>query len=279
MSQLTRLTWRTTALAALAVAIFATTTLADGPASAGPGSPDLVVDAVQLHPSSPAQGLPVEVTVTVRNAGGDCTAPCFFTVDFYQHLVSAPGPGDYGEMFCALDIPLAGMTTTCRDFVTYDVSGNRQAWAQVDTDELVTESNEANNVFGPIALNVLADWDGDGVPNASDNCPYHANPAQNLPPWTVPAEDHDCDGTSDANERYLGTDPTARCPDDSSHDAWPPDLNLSQNVSIADVLALKPYFNQSVPPAPARYDLVPSGAISIADVLAIKPYFNLSCDS
>jgi hypothetical protein len=83
-------------------------------------------------------------------------------------------------------------------------------------------------------------------------------------------------------EKYLGTDPLKSCnktstSNDEASDAWHADLNDSGAVSIQDVLALKPVFNQAVPPASPRYDIVPSKTITVQDVLALKPVFNTRC--
>lgn len=125
----------------------------------------------------------------------------------------------------------------------------------------------------------LPDYDGDGVPNASDNCPSWPNPGQDLPPWPVPANDPDCDGFDDATEAYIGTEYKLHCWVGAGADAWPPDLYQPPNgtISISDVLALKPVYNQSVPPAPVRYDFNQSGTITLTDVLALKPFYNQTC--
>lgn len=101
------------------------------------------------------------------------------------------------------------------------------------------------------------------------------------PPWPLPSGDDDCDGFSSSAEGTLGTDPNDDCGftagGDAASDTWPVDLIESNTITISDVLAMKPIFNQSVPPVSARYDLIPNGSINISDVLAIKPFFNDSC--
>jgi hypothetical protein len=52
-----------------------------------------------------------------------------------------------------------------------------------------------------------------------------------------PAGDTEGDGFSDAREIYLGTDPLDACPDDTSDDAWPLDVNKDALISVvADVM-------------------------------------------
>ncbi|HEY5625271.1 MAG TPA: hypothetical protein VIT93_02165 [Dehalococcoidia bacterium] len=125
------------------------------------------------------------------------------------------------------------------------------------------------------------DADSDTVPDESDNCPWWPNPGQGMPPWTVPAGDHDCDGFSTASENAIGSNPAGQCgftggaPTQS--ETWPPDLVESDAVDIFDVLALKLPFGMSVPAASARFDLVPNSQIDIFDVLSIKSTFGMSC--
>lgn len=119
-----------------------------------------------------------------------------------------------------------------------------------------------------------SDVDGDGYGDACDGCPTTANA------WPVPSNDDDCDGFKTSVELSLGTDPNVACGFSQSGELsanWPADLVASNTITISDVLALKPVFNTSVPPAAPRYDLVPSGDITISDVLALKPVFNKSC--
>jgi hypothetical protein len=120
-----------------------------------------------------------------------------------------------------------------------------------------------------------SDTDGDGAPDSADACPLIATA------WIAALGDRDCDGFSAAAEGAIGTKPGMGCgftPGGApAARSWPPDLVESNSVNIQDVLALKPVFNQPVPPVAARYDLVPSGAINISDVLAVKPFFNRAC--
>jgi len=128
------------------------------------------------------------------------------------------------------------------------------------------------------------DADGDGVPDASDNCPYWPNPGQALPPWPVPADDPDCDGFSSTDEGSIGTDPNDPCantpdPNDEADGRWPSDFDDSQVINVLDVIhVLPPFFGATVPPTSARRDLVPSGVINISDVVKVlPPFFGSSC--
>ncbi|MCH7484470.1 MAG: thrombospondin type 3 repeat-containing protein [Chloroflexi bacterium] len=118
------------------------------------------------------------------------------------------------------------------------------------------------------------DWDADGVPDASDNCPAWPNSGQGLPPWPIPVDDSDCDGFDDAAETFLSTDPGMACDDGLGLPDWPPDFDDNKAVDIVDVLALKPVFGA----ISVRHDLDASGGpVNIVDVLAIKPVFGAGC--
>jgi len=88
-------------------------------------------------------------------------------------------------------------------------------------------------------------------------------------PQAGAAGDSDNDGFSDDIEAYLGTDPMDNCPDNSTDDAWPLDMNMDTWVNlIGDVL---PYVGKiglldtdpGWSPAVQRLDLNGDGAISV----------------
>jgi hypothetical protein len=77
----------------------------------------------------------------------------------------------------------------------------------------------------------------------------------------------------------LGTDPVRPCAatptadDEPGTDAWPPDFNDNQAVSVTDVLFFKGQLNTNN----GRFDFDGNGGVSITDVLFMKFYFNQSC--
>ena len=137
-----------------------------------------------------------------------------------------------------------------------------------------------------------ADADGDGVGNVCDNCPNWPNPTQALPTWPVPAGDSDCDGFPNsvpvpqlASEAFLGTDPSHHCAADNIQDnepppdRWPVDFNDDQLVSGGDFLVFAPVYG-GISPDPrynARFDLNGDGRISGGDFLVFSPFFGKRC--
>ena len=129
----------------------------------------------------------------------------------------------------------------------------------------------------PVAYQVqTSDADADGVFAGSDNCPNWPNPAQNLPPWTVPPSDPDCDGFSTAVETSVGTSATSHC----GANGWPADINNDGFSDISDVSALTGVFGSAVPPAPARYNIAPDppdGFVDITDISKMTGLFGSGC--
>jgi hypothetical protein len=136
------------------------------------------------------------------------------------------------------------------------------------------------------------DADGDQVPDASDNCPNWPNPAQLLPPWTVPIGDPDCDGWATGNESSYGTLPLAACPatsaaNDEPADAWPPDFNDNRSVEASDLLGAGTSFKRSLgssigdPNYNRRFDFNANATVDVNDLLgfgaSFKSLFGRSC--
>ena len=128
------------------------------------------------------------------------------------------------------------------------VNDEARLWLQATADDLGTAGRDTWYGFGLVDVRSLVspgvDSDGDGFPDAVDNCPDDPNPAQ---------EDTDGDGAGDAcdddddgdeftddRESYLGTDPLDACPDDPSDSAWPLDIDNDRVIAVTDdVFAFK----------------------------------------
>ena len=80
--------------------------------------------------------------------------------------------------------------------------------------------------------------------------------------WAV--YDVDDDGWASGSESVIGTSPL----DDCGVDAWPADVNNDTFVDIiADISTVANHFGQSVPPAPARYDIAPDPPDGFIDII------------
>ena len=191
-----------------------------------------------------------------------------------------------------------------------------------EVNKLLAADAQAKDVFGwsvavsgDTTVQSGPDGDGDGVPDASDNCPNTANAGQanadgdqwgdtcdNCPTtatdWFVNPGDTDCDGFADtitytqrASEAFVGTDPNDSCADTATPNdergpafgeplsPWVTDTNDDGITTLSDVLAVSPYF-LSPSPNPnywARFDWNGDGKVGLSDVLAVAPFFLKTC--
>ena len=158
----------------------------------------------------------------------------------------------------------------------------------------------------PIPLDIVADSFGPGIPNlyeVSGSFPSEnsaqgtlrlvlddplcdtgtlnwsaatgdTTPTPTPPPACLPDGDTDGDGFDDDVECYIGTDSLDDCPDSSEDDAWPPDIDISTQVNVVDIVMYKPVLGGPYDP---RYDLDVSGVVNIVDVVIYKPVLGTSC--
>lgn len=114
--------------------------------------PDLIVMSITTNPVSPLPGEIVTVTVTVKNQG---TAPASdFSVVIYKDSATAPLANQTGDAYCGYAGLSENSTVTCTKTVSYASVGNYKMWAQVDSGQDVSESDELNNIFGPKAMDI-----------------------------------------------------------------------------------------------------------------------------
>ncbi len=146
------------------------------PIHVGSAAADLVIESVSTTPAQPAIGQPVAVTVTVKNQGN--LAAGGFVVDFYKDRGAAPAPGLTGDIRCAIAALAPAASAQCAGTVTYAAAGTFNAWAQVDTAQVVAESDEGNNVAGPRAITVAAPAGPDLIVVSVGNPPTSAAPGK-----------------------------------------------------------------------------------------------------
>jgi hypothetical protein len=161
-------------------------------------------------------------------------------------------------------------TDGCHDSPGADFDGD----GFTDDAEVFTHLTDAGN----------PDTDADTVIDGTDNCPNWPNAAQNVPTWTIPANDSDCDGFTVAREQFVGTDPTKHCnvtttTNDEPVDAWPSDFNDSRTTNLSDVILMGPSYNKNSTQVGynQRFDLNASNSVNLSDVILLGPFYNKSC--
>jgi hypothetical protein len=144
------------------------------------------------------------------------------------------------------------------------------------TDVLVGSTTEDSNCIGG--------WEGYhthqyavsgySTPNLSlpvnDDIPVW-NSSYYIHKWTYPLPDTDGDDFDDVTEFYLGTDAYDNCPDNSSDDAWPLDINKDRYVTMADVNKFSGRIGATGGPPPSpnwlkRLDLNTDNFITMGDI-------------
>lgn len=120
---------------------------------APPGKSDLIVESV----SHVVEGYSVRYTATIRN-NGDAT-PGGFDVDIFAESSDEPSVTD-GALSDAYTTvasgPAPGQTMDVEILWNDAVQGSYLSWAVVDAFQQVTEKDENNNGFGPIAVEIEA---------------------------------------------------------------------------------------------------------------------------
>jgi hypothetical protein len=117
-----------------------------------PGEPDLVVLSL-TGPGPLIVNQAGTVSVTVKNRG--TAAAGGFTVAIYKHRATPPEPVTSGDVNCNVGSLAPGSTASCTGSVSYSAAGTASLWAQVDSQDVVSELYETNNVLGPRSVTVL----------------------------------------------------------------------------------------------------------------------------
>ncbi len=111
--------------------------------------PDLTIKSF----TAAVKGSTVSYKVQVCNTG-KAKANAFY-LDLYYNRQVAPGAKNYGNKYVQIKGGLAAGACTVHTFTRHNTpKGTYASWAQVDTDGYVKESNEKNNVKGPVKVSV-----------------------------------------------------------------------------------------------------------------------------
>jgi len=114
--------------------------------------PDLTITDITSTPNPSLSGEQVQITVEFANQGA-ADAGSFY-LDLYKNRDTAPSSGDLGDKFIKISGLAAGASSSHTFTCTYNSTGTKKIWAQIDTDGVVEESDETNNIYGPYYHNV-----------------------------------------------------------------------------------------------------------------------------
>jgi len=103
------------------------------------GEPDLIVQSLTVEPVTSQLGTELTATIVIKNQGTADVTDSFWT-DFYEDRPTAPPPYEEGNGAWLTTFLATGATETFTFKFTPATAGEKQAWAQVDTDQDVSDS-------------------------------------------------------------------------------------------------------------------------------------------
>ncbi len=120
---------------------------------------DLIVTSVTPATTSAVLNTPMNFSVVVKNQGGSTASN--FVVTLYNNPSGTPFSSSFNNnasptRSVTVGSLAAGQSTTLNITTTYTSTGSRGTYVLVDSTQVVKESNESNNSFGPIAINVVS---------------------------------------------------------------------------------------------------------------------------
>ncbi len=116
--------------------------------------PDLVVLSIVPSTATPVVSQTVAYTVTIKNQGSAAVNSVFW-IDFYKNLTNAPALQQVGDKYWSVNSLGIGATTQFNSDFVY-TGGVFNLYAQVDSNSNIAESNESNNISGPVAISEQA---------------------------------------------------------------------------------------------------------------------------
>lgn len=116
--------------------------------------PDLIVQDILAEPESPVPNQAILVTVTIRNQGSGPADRFFYTDVYADH--TPDGCGDAGWDYARIDaLEPDGVVSLAFTYAGFIEAGIHSFYAYVDSACQVEESNETNNVYGPLRVQVV----------------------------------------------------------------------------------------------------------------------------
>ena len=117
-------------------------------------APDLVIQSISASPTSPNVNQQATFTVRVKNQGNANVTSSFY-VDLYVDQQPVNNCSDTGTAYWSVSSLAAGATQDLTyTYGGFNTTGTHSLYAFADTNCYITESNDDNNILGPLPITV-----------------------------------------------------------------------------------------------------------------------------
>jgi RHS repeat-associated protein len=127
------------------------------PAPSPAGGPDLTITNSVPSKTNPAVGESISLTTYIKNQGTTAlTSSNYIYTGYYYDRATAPTTStSYNSQSVLIQAINPGVTaTTTKSSIAFFTAGQHNIWVLVDRNGSITETNETNNVYGPITITV-----------------------------------------------------------------------------------------------------------------------------
>ncbi len=120
------------------------------------GLPDLIITNVTLSPTNPTSGVSFSAQVTIKNQGTSSSPAKYVGTAYYYDLTSTPTTSTTynGGLYSYFTLAAGQSKTITLSSLKLSGTGNHNLRLYVDVFNVITESDETNNAYGPINITI-----------------------------------------------------------------------------------------------------------------------------
>ncbi|MBU3978752.1 hypothetical protein KJ980_07205 [Patescibacteria group bacterium] len=120
------------------------------------GLPDLIITNVTLSPTNPTSGVSFSAQVTIKNQGTSSSPAKYVGTAYYYDLTSTPTTSTTynGGLYSYFTLAAGQSKTITLSSLKLNGTGNHNLRLYVDVFNVITESDETNNAYGPINITI-----------------------------------------------------------------------------------------------------------------------------
>ncbi|GEM_PF-2010685 len=128
------------------------------PTPGATSSADLVITNVTVSPANPAANQAFTITTTIKNQGSErAYGPSVRIAFYYDNPVAPTYETTYNDFNnISVDLAPGQSMQNVMTWARFPSSGTHLVYVMIDREKGIAESNDNNNLFGPVQVNVLA---------------------------------------------------------------------------------------------------------------------------